>query len=90
MTSIRELIVEYSVSVFSPVGDCYLVLGGGTMYDDENQLLYVHYGAGSKGMFVEMVDVRTARIIDHLYFSVSIEYSRILAFKSFDSVVSNV
>jgi len=49
---------------------CYDMLGGGTIFDAETKMLYLHYDAGaSLGMFVEQVDVTTAKMINHYYYS---------------------
>jgi len=47
-------------------GQCYEVLGGGTILDTETQLLFLYYSVFSPdGLYFEAVDVRSAKVMNH-------------------------
>jgi len=49
-------------------GTTCFMMNGGTIYDPETKVLVLHYSAGSKGMFLEQIDINTGKIYRHSYY----------------------
>jgi len=59
--SVKPKLIEGSIT-------CYSVAQAGTVLDLKNQILFLYYSTNS-GMYIEQVNLETAKVINHLNFA---------------------